>query len=1028
MLLFWVAAGPAWAQQTTGSAASNEALAEPEGGTSSHKLVLCTDGTVMGWGYNPNGELGSNSSSGATPTVIPWSNQPVIVRVANASGTSFAIDAAGNLWAWGSNANGQLGLGSSVTSTPTPTQVPGIANVVSVCGGFFHTLALCADGTVWSWGQRAGGALGTGAAGAATVYLPQQIPAASFSGVALRAIASGDQFSMALDANGHIWSWGDNGSGVLGIAAPQGSPSQYAPTQITALNNVRQIEAGNVRAAALLTNGTVYNWGQNAGGQLGQGNTAYTSSPVQVGSGILTDIVWIALNTGATIAVHPNGATHVWGNNSYGELGVTTPSFAYSPISGPTFSANVQISGLSFQFTSIERTGTVKTWGSSPLGYTPSGAGAAPNGGSYTPTTPTSVCLAVPSADFPPCGLPQRRAFFQRPAATYVAAQHGYTVSPAEIGSYAQLTTIDASLAPYNGTVVFDGIYHLRGDVRVINGTFVTNNGTTFYIDGQSGRPTDSGLSSIEVNNADLRLSNTTLQAQCGMWQGIWLPPTGQIHTFNGGKPERRCAIRDASYAIGVAAGAHYYLTSTDFINNWVGIQDVPRTNLLAGEGVQNCTFRIDATTASPLVNSGFGLYSSFGIAFNAVNDTSPNNQYSYFGDFGNATFANNTFDRLKVGIEGTAGNANFSANTFTNCWYAAARSYAIPNASTSVPVTAPMRFTGNTIRIPANFPADYTTTANTTAYGIWAQQGHELQNNTINRATAITGVAARQVGAALRYKGVVQGNTFTNLRVGVEVTTGDWYQGTDYTITSNTFTGPTAAVSEGVSFLYPGYNIGYPSLSVALRCNSFAATVSGSTGVWVKANAVFPGALGSASLPNGNNFSGIADATKRFVFDPTSTTFVYYRYTSQQEALGGSLGNTISAYNGGSVATVNNSTTVPSSGACGTSSATPGVYARPAAGGGQTASSNGLAPELRAAYPNPASDAVTLSYYLQNSTTTGRVLLRDLLGQTVGSALIKSETGAVQLSVASLPAGFYTAVLELDGRVVATQKLTVQH
>ncbi|GAA4351545.1 hypothetical protein GCM10023185_10280 [Hymenobacter saemangeumensis] len=781
---------------------------------------------------------------------------------------------------------------------------------------------------------------------------------------------------------------------------------------ITALNNVRQIDAGNVRAAALLTNGTVYNWGANTGGQLGLGHNNYTSSPAQVGAGVLTDIVGLALNTGATIAVHPDGTTHVWGNNSYGELGIPSPSYASTPTPGPAFSAGVQISGQHFQFLSIERTGTIKTWGSQPLGYTPSSP--TQFGGSSVPTTPGGVCQGVPNADFPACG-PQR-AYFQRPGATYVAARHGFTVSPAEIGTYGTTTTIDASQAPYNGAVIFDGIYHLRGNVRFIGGSFTLAPFTRLYVDGASGQAgnfTSYNQTTIEVQNATLTLRATTLQASCpAQWGGIVLNGQASIYTYaQGQRQQNRSVIRDAyrgidSYTpnLNFPNTNRYYLTYTDFINNGTGLYDYVKGTALTGEGARYCSFRDG----------------EIGINVDPA-DSSPGNVFG--GNYSSALFEFNTFDNLKWGMIGVLGQGRINNNTFTNNYYCA-----LATGSTS---GGPLEIRNNTITVPSVWPAAVLATLPSgyppTSYGIQGERLVSIKTNTIAGANP-NPTATNVVQIGLDWPGscsVSDGNIFRYLDQAINMST-DAYNGSTHSILNNTF----ADNVTGLSFLPSSTLTGAP-VSVTLRCNTFSSTVPGAVGVWVQANAMFPNQLGSASQPNGNNFSGIATANKRFVYDG-STLLTYFRYASPQEGLGGPNGNTI--YNmAGNSSTGSGSNPLGTSGlnACGTSSTTPGVYARPT-GGGQLGEPM-LGPAtgdavLRAAYPNPASEAVGFAYMLPATCQGGRLVLRDLLGRAVATAVLTSLEGEASVPVRHLPAGFYTGMLEADGRVVATQKLSVKH
>lgn len=147
----------------------------PVGSSSGHKLILCQDGTVKGWGDNSSGQLGNNAAYPTTPVTVPVVLPAGIVQVAVVPNCSFAILSDGTLWAWGSNDDGKLGVGSGTLMTTTAMQVPTLSNVIAVAGGFYHVVALCADGTVWSWGRRGDGSLGTGSSGASVEYTPSEL-------------------------------------------------------------------------------------------------------------------------------------------------------------------------------------------------------------------------------------------------------------------------------------------------------------------------------------------------------------------------------------------------------------------------------------------------------------------------------------------------------------------------------------------------------------------------------------------------------------------------------------------------------------------------------------------------------------------------------------------------------------------------------------------------------------------------------------------------------------------------------------
>ena len=897
----------------------------PQGTDVFHQLVICTDGSVKGWGSNALKQLGTASSGGviATPTTVPLVNPAVVVQAVVSHGSSYAVGADGSVWAWGDNANGVLGVGSGVTSpTATALQVPGLANVVSVASGYRFCLALCADGTVWSWGEGSHGCLGTGSS--AVAYTPQHISPTVLHDI--RSIACGEHFALALDAYGHVWSWGRNLEGQLGTGAVS-TVVQYTPVQIATLNNIRRIEADDYRGLALTPAGQVYDWGRNTNGELGLGSAApaIVTTPTSVGT--FAGVVAAAMCDGATMLVKGNGSTVVWGFNNLGQFGTgsSSPVSSTLPVTSatPTFSPNVQITGRNSQFLSIEYTGQVKTWGyggSIPLGYTPSAPGI--DGGSCVPTPPRGICPAVPAAGFPACG--SQRTYYQNPGATYEAVRHGYTLSPAEIGTYGTVTTIDASLAPYNGTITFDGTYHVRGNVRFIGGTVNLNDGTKFYVDGTSGLAYPAAQTTLEVQNAALTLTAATLQANCpGKWGGVVLSGRAKLYTDGVAGTLRRSVIRDAATGVNsltadwtVSNTNEYYLNRTDFLNNDTGLHDFTKGTALYPEGAHYCTFS----------GGTYGIVSD-------ITDQTPGNA----SDYDNALFDNNTFSNLNYGISGNImNNAHFAKNTFTDCYLAAMSVYQYTTSEiVDNTITVPTQWPAALLALYAGYP--------TVSKGIEIGGSGEIVRNIVQGATANPTTNSIQQIGLYRVKGdvtVSEGNIFRYLDQGVVEFHEDYY-GSTHTVINNTFRDNAEAMT-----FYPYYAGGQQykvkSLVGTIRCNTIEnpGNISGAKGIWIKNKAGFwdknaapinQSYLGSSTLPNGNRFSGIT-LGKAVVNDnntPPYNGFNYYRYTTLQEDIG-TIKNLSGSFTTGTAVPVSPSVARPAY-ACGTS-VSPGVYQRSSA------------------------------------------------------------------------------------------------
>ncbi len=299
-----------------------------------HTLFLKSDGSVWASGDNSAGELGNNDSTGTAQSspvqvMIPVANgTPIalagVVSISAGKQQSFAVDNAGQVWAWGANSNGELANGTT-TNAIYPTQVldansnPLLGYVaVSTCND--HTIALKDDGSVWTWGANNDGQIGNGTT-SAYVTVPTQV--ASLCHIV--AIAAGDSHCLALDNSDRVWAWGSNSSGQLGNSAATPQPT---PALVSGVSSAIGVSAGNCVSYALLANGTALAWGANAHGQLGAGVTvASSNSPVSVYS--LTN----AAVLGNGFALDANGNLFGWGDNTNGELGVgIAGSYATYPL------------------------------------------------------------------------------------------------------------------------------------------------------------------------------------------------------------------------------------------------------------------------------------------------------------------------------------------------------------------------------------------------------------------------------------------------------------------------------------------------------------------------------------------------------------------------------------------------------------------------------------------------------------------------------------------------------------------------
>jgi alpha-tubulin suppressor-like RCC1 family protein len=318
---------------------------------------------AVAWGSAYQGALGNGSTqdSGTPVYTLGLAN-----ALALAAGWDHGVAILPNqtLRAWGDNSQGQLGDGTTIGRT-TPAAVASLTGVSRIAAGYVHTLALKTDGTVWAWGRNFYGELGDGT----TVQrmTPVQVTgprgAGVLSGVAAVA-ANSSEHSVALKTDGTVWSWGLNSSGQLGDGTTK---QRTSPVQAGTLTGITAIAAGNATTLALKNDGTVWAWGSNQWGQVGDGTTTDRKDPTQVkgtnGAGFLTGVVAIGTGYGTSFAVTNDGRAWSWGRNARGEACTGTFTEAHTPSPISSLNGITSIQGGFFHTALLRNDGTVWTCG-----------------------------------------------------------------------------------------------------------------------------------------------------------------------------------------------------------------------------------------------------------------------------------------------------------------------------------------------------------------------------------------------------------------------------------------------------------------------------------------------------------------------------------------------------------------------------------------------------------------------------------------------------------------------------------------
>ena len=330
-------------------------IISPISASGSHSMVIMVDGSLWTWGSNSRGQLGNGESTiGIQPT--PPNPNPIHIMddaifVDSDANHSFVITSDGTLWGWGSNFAGSLGIGgeiiapanggwalsppfrplgwSRVLENPVVYPVRIKRNVVLVSSGRGHAWAIRGDGVLFGWGNR-------------DSYL--WIPVSGTSRITTRptqatqnivSFSTSDVHAMAIDEMGTLWGWGGNNVGQLNYdVAPISGPGRRSFREIEIMQNISAVSVGGYHTAAIMTDGSLWTWGSNSHGQLGNGKQTagiYPTPPNPYPTWIMNDVAMVVAGTFYTMAITNDGNLFAWGDNTFGQLGDGTTENRHIP-------------------------------------------------------------------------------------------------------------------------------------------------------------------------------------------------------------------------------------------------------------------------------------------------------------------------------------------------------------------------------------------------------------------------------------------------------------------------------------------------------------------------------------------------------------------------------------------------------------------------------------------------------------------------------------------------------------------------
>lgn len=314
------------------------------------KYFTCStdnSGLVYCWGSNDTGAIGNNGDGENYPAMVInplQENFSQISAVASSQIGTCTVKSDGTAYCWGYNGMGTVGDGTTIDRT-SPVQVHGVGNagylsgVSKITRGSEMTCALKTDGTVYCWGSGYAGNLGTG--DGAGSYVPVQVHGVNNVGYLtdITNISAGSYHVCALKSDQTVYCWGSNNFGQVGnnTTTNQLSPVQvHGVSDVGFLTGITQISTGDSHSCALKTDGSMYCWGLGSYGRLGVNSTSNSSTPVQVhgvnDGGYLSNVIKIKMGNTNSCAIDSSNNIYCWGYNSSGQLGDNTTTNRYTPV------------------------------------------------------------------------------------------------------------------------------------------------------------------------------------------------------------------------------------------------------------------------------------------------------------------------------------------------------------------------------------------------------------------------------------------------------------------------------------------------------------------------------------------------------------------------------------------------------------------------------------------------------------------------------------------------------------------------
>lgn len=300
----------------------NEAIVENgalvQAAHSDYSAVIRKDGSAIAFGDASDGRLGIGASVSADLVPIDIARIQNWRQISLGKNLSCGVTDKNLGYCWGPQTDGELGNDTTTLTSNSPAKIHNLPNVVQIAAGSLHACALMHDRTVKCWGRNDQGELGNGT----TTQSDTPVAVSTLANVVDIDVntddANNSEFSCALRQDGTIWCWGADDYGQLGNGATTGD--QNTPVQVSGITDAVDIELGENHACALRENGTVWCWGDNSEKSLGDGTTDDAAEPVQV-SGVTTAVKLATSTYRSSCAILNDGSAQCWGSDNHAQLG-----------------------------------------------------------------------------------------------------------------------------------------------------------------------------------------------------------------------------------------------------------------------------------------------------------------------------------------------------------------------------------------------------------------------------------------------------------------------------------------------------------------------------------------------------------------------------------------------------------------------------------------------------------------------------------------------------------------------------------